>query len=297
MTQGSALVRPFIARMLFASMLFAPMLFASGWARAADRCAWTDPGKKPRLYVDDRVVVFRDYYSPEWAACVMGQGTKDFEVQWIVGADPRAAPVETEKVHLYAGNDDGPRKAEVKLFPNHICEDKGPRPPGKLITTGMPGREYLATTVPVRVRVVASGALQPLAYTSAAVEVPCRACGSDGRGSLQVNQDPNQKDLVLEGEADRDWFECAAQGGTLALLGFGGRSSAEVTVAIRPDLTIGGLEKEFVRKGDKYVLRRPLPLSRLCARGAKVWSFEAWGRGELMHLGGGGRSIHDLRCQ
>jgi hypothetical protein len=274
------------------------VLLAPGLARAADRCVWTDPGKKPRLYLDDRVVVFRDYYSPEWAACQIGQGNKDFEVQWIVGSDPQAAPVETEKVHLYGGNEDGPRKTEVKLFPNHICDDKGARrPQSKLAPMGTPGREYQGAVVPVRVRIVATGALQPLNFTSPAVDVLCRACSASGGGSLQVNQDSNERDLVLEGEADRGWFECASQGATLALLGFGGQSTKEVTVAIRPDLTIGGLEKEFTRKGDKVVLRKPLPLSRLCAHGAKVWSFETWGRGELMHLGGGGRSVHELRCK
>jgi hypothetical protein len=273
------------------------MLLAPALARAADRCAWTDPGKKPRLFIDDRVVVFRDYYPPEWAACVIGQGNKDFEIQWIVGADPQAPAAETEKVHLYGGKDDAPRKAEVKLFPNHICEDEGPRrPSGKPVTTGMPGKEYVAQLVAVRVRVVASGALAPLAYTSPPIEVPCRACGS-ASGSLEVNPDRNEKDLVLEGEADRAWFECASRGATLALLGFGGQSSADVTTAIRPDLTLGGLEKDFSRKGDKYVLYKPLPLARLCAHGANVWSFETWGRGELMHLGGGGRSVHELRCK
>jgi hypothetical protein len=265
-------------------------------AWAADRCAWIDPGKKPRLYLDDRVVIFRDYYSPEWAACEIGQGNKDFAVEWVVGDDPHAPAVETEKVHLTGGTEDGPRLVEAKLFPNHLCEHKGPRPPGKRVTTGTPGREFLAAPVPVRARVVASGGLQPLAYASPAIEVPCPACSAAGHASLQVNPDRNEKDLVLEGVADRDWFECASPGATLELLGFGGQSAGEVGVAIRPDLRITGLEKEFRRQGDEYVLRKPLPLARLCAGGAKVWSFETWGRGELMHLGGGGRSIYPLRC-
>jgi hypothetical protein len=57
------------------------------------------------------------------------------------------------------------------------------------------------------------------------------------------------------------------------------------------------LEKELVRKRDKYVLRKPLPMARLCARNARFWSFELWGKGELMQLGGGGREILEVRCK
>lgn len=266
---------------------------------ATDGCTWIDPGKKPRLYLDDRVVFFREYYSPEWAACQITHGNRDFQVEWVIGDDPHAPPVETEKMHLYAGdgaNDDTPRMVEAKLFPSNMCDSKTPRPPGKRITTGTPGHEYRAAMVSVRVRVVAPGALQPLAYASPAIEVPCPACNRTQHASLQVNTDRNEKDLVLEGEADREWFECAAPGATLELLGFAGQSSGDVSTAIRPDLRLGGLEKEFRRQGDTYVLRKALPLGRLCAGGAKVWSFETWGRGELMHLGGGGRSIYPLRC-
>jgi hypothetical protein len=279
------------------------VLLTSGWARATDACAWTDPGKKPRLYLDDRVVVFRDYYPQAWATCAIGRGSKDLEVQWMVGTEPQVAIVATEKIHLYGGDDEPARKAEAKLYPSALCEkagsgDGGPPRRDRLVTGGGPGKEYVAPLTTVRARVVATGVLAPLAFTSPPIEVAlCHACGDRSGGSLSVRSDENGKDLVLEGEVDRAWFECASRGATLTLRGFGGQSRTEVTTAIRPDLTIPGLEKEFARRGDKYVLRKVLPLSRLCAHGAKVWSFESWGRGELMHLDGGGRSIYDVRCQ
>jgi hypothetical protein len=79
------------------------------------------------------------------------------------------------------------------------------------------------------------------------------------------------------------------------LRGFAGDSHSDVLNAIRPDLSLAGLEKEFVLRGDKYILRKPLPMARLCGAKTHTWSFELWGHGELMHLGGGGREVHEVR--
>jgi hypothetical protein len=285
-----------------AAVALAVVALAPAIGRAADGgCRWVDPGKKPRVFVDDRVVNLRAYYDNDWARCVMAAGAKEVVVEWLVGDDPGAAPAKTEKVQLYAGKGEGPRTLDARLFPGAACEPQRARgtigkPTGALTMTGRPGREQVAALVRVQARVAAAGPLAPLAFTAPPVEIPCAACqGKSGR--LWVQEDPDAHDtLVLEGEADPAWFACAAHGAGLSLLGFGGASRAEVTDAIRPDFVLAGLEKGWSRKDDKLVLRRPLPTAKLCA-GAKVWSFEVWGRGELMSIGGGGRDLHELRCR
>ena len=67
--------------------------------------------------------------------------------------------------------------------------------------------------------------------------------------------------------------------------------------AVRPDFVIADLEKEFARNGDTRVVRKPLPMARLCAQRGRVWSFELWGRGELMRGTGGGRVVREVRCK
>jgi hypothetical protein len=264
--------------------------------RAESSCPWKEPGKPPRIYVEDRVVFFRTYYTPEWAACALTKGNKRVEVEWLVGNDP--TPVQTDKVDLYGGKDDEPRKLGANLFPNHTCDDKRPRTPhAKVVTTGLPGKEQVSELVQVRVRVKAVGELAPLAYASPAVEIPCPACDQNHRGSAMVRTGDNEKDLIFTAEAERGWFECASRGATMTLRGFAGESQSDVLAAIRPDLSLAGLEKEFVLKGDKYILRKPLPMARLCGAKTRYWSFELWGRGELMHLSGGGREVHEVRCK
>lgn len=294
--------RAFAALARAAAFALAVLALVPAAARAADGCRWVDPGKKPRMFVDDRVVTLRAYYDNDWARCVMAAGAKEVVVEWLVGDDPGAAPAKTEKVQLYAGKGEGPRTLDARLFPGAVCDERGARgkpsrgtgkPTGALTTMGRPGREQVAELVRVQARVAAAGPLAPLAFASAPVEVPCAACrGQSGR--LLVREDPETHDLALEGEADPGWFACAAHGATLSVLGFGGGSQAEVTDAIRPDFVLAGLEKGWSRKNDKLVLRRPLPRAKLCA-GAKVWSFEIWGRGELMSLSGGGRDVYQCR--
>jgi hypothetical protein len=200
--------------------------------------------------------------------------------------------VEKKQEQIYAGKGDEPRKLENRLFPSQICDKKPPA--GKRAVQGRPGREQVVQLVPVRARVVAQGELTPLAYTSPVVDFPCAICESGDR-SLNIRPE-RDGGLVLEAAANRAWFDCARQEATLTLLGFAGESRRDVTNAIRPDLVIDGLEKAFAREGDKFVLRKPLPLDRLCSKG-KTWSFEVWGRGELPRMGGGGRFIYDLRCR
>jgi hypothetical protein len=265
-------------------------------ARAENSCPWKDPGKPPRIYVEDRVVFFRVYYTPEWATCVIAKGNKRVEVEWLVGNN--ATPVQTDKVDLYAGKDNEPRKLGASLFPNHTCDEKRPHSPhAEVVTAGLPGKEQVAELVQVRVRVKAVGELSPLTYTSPAVEVPCAACDLNHQGSAMIRTGDNNKDLIFTAEAERSWFECASHGATLVLRGFAGDSHSEVLNAIRPDLSLAGLEKEFVLRGDKYILRKPLPMARLCGAKTHTWSFELWGHGELMHLGGGGREVHEVRCK
>jgi hypothetical protein len=213
----------------------------------------------------------------------------------------RPPPVDTDEVELRRGRaGDGPLRLEAKLFPNHVCEKRsGPR--GKLAVTGLPGEERVSELVPVRARVVASGALEPLAFEAPPIEVPCPACDAPGKRLLRVQQD-YEGNLTLEAELDAQWFECARHGATLMLLGFSAQGAAgqqdgqrDPRNAVRPQLVLRDLEKELTRKGDVVVLRKPLPASRLCATG-KVWAFEFWGRGELARASGGGRTPFTLRC-
>jgi hypothetical protein len=267
----------------------------SGLAAAADPCVWKDPGKVPRLFLQDRVAVFRYPYDAGWAACAVGKGD-EVQVQWRAGDDAAAPPLRTDKLTLDRSAGDGPRKLQARLYPNHVCDGRPKPARGKLVVSGSPGEERVNELVPLRVSVVAAGRLAPLAYTSPVLEFPCAACGDRGQRTLRVRDD-REGNLSIEGELDAAWFDCAKYGATLALLGFSGATEQDVRNAVRPDLALEGLEKAIVRNGDKYVLNQPLLKSRLCARKASVWSFEFWGRGELMAASGGGRSLHTLRCQ
>jgi hypothetical protein len=128
------------------------------------------------------------------------------------------------------------------------------------------------------------------------VDIPCPACGSNRGGDISVVVADNERDLVIEAKLDPEWFECARRDATLSLLAFAGDSERAVSTAIQPDLVLADLEKELVRKGDGYVLRKPLPMGRICSKKARFWAFEVWGRGELMHAGGGGREVREVRC-
>lgn len=267
-----------------------------GLARAREPCAWRHPGKPSRLFLEGRVAVFRRYYDAQWAACAAAAGGK-VSIEWRAGTDPQAPPIETDELDVQRGRSDTPYRLEAKLFPNHVCE-KRTGPGGKRTVTGSPGEERVSELVPVRARVVAAGALGPLAVEAPPIEVPCPACERPARRLLRVQQDHYEGDLTLEAELDAKWYECARQGATLMLLGFDGQRApgGDVRNALRPDFVLRDLEKELTRRGDVVVLRKPLPMSRLCAAG-KVWAFELWGRGELMQAGGGGRTTFTLRCK
>jgi hypothetical protein len=286
-----------IAAALFAGLVGLAVLWLAvpGLAAAADPCAWKDPGKIPRLFLQDRVAIFRYPYDAGWAACAASKGD-EVQVQWRAGDDAGAPPLRTDKLTLDRSPGDGPRRLQARLYPNHVCDGRAKPARGKLVVSGLPGEERVNELVPLRASVVAAGRLSPLAYTSPPLEFPCPACGDRGRQMLRVRDD-REGNPSLEGELDVAWFDCAKHGATLALLGFSGATEEDVRRAIRPELALEGLEKAFVRKGDKYVLQQPLPKSRLCARKANVWSFEFWGRGELMAAAGGGRSLHSIRCQ
>ncbi|MEY4545303.1 MAG: hypothetical protein RL685_1498 [Pseudomonadota bacterium] len=292
------------ARLLTATLLAMGLATATaGLAHAAEPCAWRHPGKPSRLFLDDRLAVLRRYYDAQWAACAAPNGGR-VTIEWRVGSDPQATPVDTDEVELRRGRaGDGPLRLEAKLFPNHVC-DKRSEPRGKLAVTGLPGEERVSELVPVRARVVATGALAPLAFDAPPITVPCPACDAPGKRLLRVQQD-HDGNLTLEAELDAKWFECARHGATLMLLGFSeGRTQdaagqhagkGDLRNAVRPQLVLRDLEKELTRKGDVVVLRKPLPASRLCATG-KVWAFEFWGRGELARASGGGRVTFTLRC-
>jgi hypothetical protein len=263
-------------------------------AAAQESCPWRDPGKPPRLFVEDGIVFFRMYYRPDWASCVTADGGKRVEIEWLAGND--TTPVQTDREIVRGSKSEDLRKLDLRLAPNHVCgEKRGTRSPGKVVTTGLPGEEQVSELLPVRVRVKATGALAPLAYTSQPVDVPCGLCTSGDRGSWSIRRE--QGDVVLDMAAERAWFECARGGATLALRVFTGESREAVSNAIAPELQLTGLEKEFAPKDGKHVLRKTVPTARLCAKNARFWSFELWGRGELMHLGGGGRAIHEAKCK
>lgn len=264
-------------------------------AHAEQPCTWRHPGKAPRLFLEGRVAVLRRYYDAQWAACAAPEGGR-VSIEWRTGSAPGAPPVETDELQLYRGRSSTPQRLEAKLFPNHVCEKRsGPR--GKLAVTGLPGEEQVSELVPVRARVVASGALAPLAFEAPPVEVPCAACERAGQRRLRVQQD-HDGNLALEAELDPKWYECARLGATLMLLGYSEQHApgGDIRNALRPDFVLRDLEKELTRRGDAVVLRKPLPMSRLCAAG-KLWAFELWGRGELMRAAGGGRTTFTLRCK
>jgi hypothetical protein len=266
-------------------------------AAAQENCTWRDPGKPPRLYVEDRTAFFRTYYPAEWANCVTASGGKRIEIEWLAGNDPSAPPVQTDREIVRGSKDSEPRRLSVLLAPNHVCEERRPsRGPGKIVPTGKPGREEVSELVPVRVRIKAAGPLAPLAYTSQPVEVPCPLCLSP-QNNWNLQRAGGGTDLYLSIDSGRTWFECASRGATLVLRIFTGESREAVTSAIAPDLELAGLEKEFALKGDKYVLSKPLPTARLCAKNARFWAFELWGKGELMQIGGGGRAVHEAKCK
>lgn len=281
-------------QVIFLALLFAAPTFA----RADDACVWKDPGKPARVLIDDRIAIVREYYSPTWAACLASAAPRDVEVQWLLAGAPDAPPIHSEKIHIHAGQDDGPIKLESRLFPSQVCDKRrtDKAVPRKLAVSGAPGSEEVVELVSVRAHVKAAGTLSPLEYMSPPVEIPCPACGSSRGGDISVVVADNERDLVLEAKLDSAWFECARRDATLSLLAFAGDSERAVSTAIQPDLVIADLEKEFVRTGDGYMLRKPLPMGRICSKNARFWAFEVWGRGELMH-GGGGREVREVRCR
>ncbi len=277
-------------------LIAAALAVAIPWqVQAGEPCVWKDPGKPPRLFLRDRVVVFRSYYASGWVACAARPNDK-VRVQWFAGKGPLGTPIKTEELGLDRSTREPSHKLEARLFPNAVCDGRTPQPSAERKLTGVPGEERLSELVPVRVSISAAGSLAPLAQQSAAIDVPCPACGTQYRGSLTTRLERDGT-LTVKGELEASWFECVKQGATLALLAFAGRSEADVRVAIRPDLVLSDLEKSFVRIGDKYVLHKTLPKARLCAGDARVWSFEFWGRGELQRASGGGRTIYSLGCK
>lgn len=264
-------------------------------ARAAEPCAWRHPGKSPRVFLERNIAVLRSYYDAQWAACAAPEGAR-VSIEWRTGTDPQAPPVETDQLDVRRGRSAEPQRLEAKLFPNHVCEKRSASR-GKRALTGLPGEEQVSELVPVRARLVASGALAPLAFDAPPVEVPCPACERPGKRLLRV-QPEHDGSLTLEAELDARWYECARLGATLMLLGYSEQRApgGDVRNALRPDFVLRDLEKELTRRGDVVVLRKPLPMGRLCAAG-KLWAFELWGRGELMQAAGGGRSTFTLRCK
>ena len=263
-------------------------------AAAQDRCPWRAPGKPTRLFLhEDRVPIFHAYYPAEWANCVAADGGKRIEIEWLVGNDV----VQTERETVRRSKDDEPRRIRTVLAPNHICDARrATSRSAKIATFGPPGEEETVALVPVRARIKATGALAAMAYTSPPVEVPCSLCQRSQGENIWIRRGTGTE-LSLEIQSGRDWFQCASRSATLALRIFTGDSRDAVTNAIAPDVQINGLEKAFVLKGDKYVLSKPLPVARLCAKNARTWAFELWGRGELMRVGGGGRLIRDAKCK
>jgi len=275
------------------------LAFAPALTRADDECVWQDPGIAPQVSVDGRVASLREYYSPQWAACAVRAGQRNVEVEWRFASEPKGPPILSEKVELSVARRDGPAKLGARLFPSNVCDDRSHRGGNnRRVTTGPPGREQTTELVPVQVRVRAAGALRPLEYASRPVEIPCGACDSSRAGHVAFLVADNERDMVLDAKLDAGWFECVRRGATLSILAFAGETEGDVSKAIRPAVVVAGLENEFVRQGDAYVLRKALPMARLCQQGnARVVAFELWGRGELMSVGGQGREIHKVKCK
>jgi hypothetical protein len=264
-------------------------------SHAAEPCAWRNPGKLSRLFLERRVAIFRRYYDAQWASCAAPEGGR-VTLEWRTGMDPQAPPVQTDTIELRRGRSDEPYRMQEELYPNHVCEKRsGPR--GKLALTGSPGEEQVSELVPVRARLVATGALAPLAFDPPPIEVPCGLCERLGERMLRVQQDHYSGKLTLEAKLDPRWYECARFDATLMLLGFSEERAPgnDVRSAIQPDFVLRDLEKKLTRRGDVVVLDEPLPTARLCAT-SKQWAFELWGRGELMRAAGGGRTTFTLRC-
>ena len=252
---------------------------------AADPCTWRAGPKPSHVRLDDRVAFFRHYFDPRWAACVAPENAP-VVVEWRVTGDPQAAPVFADKRQLRAA--DPHQRIESRLFPSQICERK-PKLAGKLTLKGPPGDERVNVLVPVRARINATGALAPLAFESELFEFPCPACELPSDTRLEVREAAGGE-LSIEANISAEWFECARYQASLQLLGFGGQSERDVSRALRPHLVVRDLERDITRRGDRYVLSRPIDKAKLCAVG-ETWGFEFWGRGELQRASGGRNTI------
>jgi hypothetical protein len=282
------------------------VLCLSSEARAEEMCTFTDPGHKPRLFFIDSelnyrassVLDFHVYFPPMWSHCLcqknerLNKGRPSVEFQFLVG-DKVVDRQPGKQLYKRKYSNRGPHTLIGRLFPGQIC-DRIPHLDGRRFLQGPPGHEFVMQMVPVRARVVAKGELTPLNYTSEVVEFPCWSCRHLDDGSIGVRAESDGS-LVLKAEVSREWFECAGFQATLNLSGFVGKSEDEVERAIRPDFAWEGLEKAFKREGDKYVLRKPLPMAQLCKMG-KTWGFDLWGRGELSRSAHGGRAVYELPC-
>jgi len=268
-------------------MLMAP---SRAWTQP---CAWIEHGAQP-LHLWDRLVVFDQLF--ECSAEAHGEIS-------ITLATAGNSNVASKKVALKPkGKWRRQKRASIRGYSNAYCP-KRPPSGARGRTDGEPGKQRRFYAVTATLEVQGTADLKTLSRSDR-VDVRCDLCPRGG-GSIEFRERGMQSSVLgpktrIAGRVDRVWFECARTNADLALRVFAGPDRASVQVALRPVLVLADLERRFVRKGDAYTFDISAPYVKLCkrfGRGArKKLMWELWGRGELMRIGGGGRSYLDLRC-
>ncbi|MEE8409536.1 MAG: hypothetical protein V3T05_08020 [Myxococcota bacterium] len=271
------------------------LLVVAPVSAGAAPCAWDDTGVPPLRTPDGSALFARSYTCPPDA-----QGTLRIELTASAGkntvpageleadVEPRGKWLRTKKITDW-------------ISYSQFCEAK-PDPKTRRHVRGIGSAQRVVYDVTLRAKAIGTGDMQALAWEGKTI-VPCDACDYS-RGSIALTEgrahvSKLSKKTRITASAKRAWVECARPGATLSLRFFADRDGIPARNALRPVHVVEGLERFLKTKGEKIELDRPAPMAEICravGRGRHRMMWEVAGIGELMRIGGGGRSWIDVRC-
>ncbi|MEM6559317.1 MAG: hypothetical protein AAF219_02995 [Myxococcota bacterium] len=247
---------------------------------------------KPRFDYRDRIVVFEHGYDAQWAMCASekrGEGKLRLTLKRSDGVILKQEDIDP-RYSLHPGS----RMSIIgKAFPSTLCKDLPRVTP---VLRGPPGAQTLQVPVTVTAELVATGGLEPLA-TRARTTAYCAGCEyASYKNTISGNIDGQR--LELRGKADSEWIRCVRRGkSSLELRVFVGDERAQALKALRPAMVVKKLERYFKSGNKDSRFMHTIDLKRLCRNGRRWVVWEFGGRGELKRIGGGGRSVQELKCR
>lgn len=255
-------------------------------------CPSADVIAKPRLDYRDRIVVFEHGYDAHWAMCASEKRGKG-KLRLTLRRSDGAVLTEEDLEPRYSLHPRGRMSIVGKAFPSTLCKDP---PRAAPVLRGPPGAQTLQVPVTVIAELEATGGLEPLA-TKARTTAYCALCEYASYKN-SISGSINGQRLQLRGKADSEWMKCVRRGKpSLELRIFVGNDRAQALKALRPVMVAKNLERYFKPGAKDSRFKHSVDLKRLCQSGRRwvVWEFA--GRGELKRIGGGGRSVQELKCR